>query len=246
MTGTVGADWTPIARLRMHEQVLAQVEEQILEGKLRPGARLPGERQLAEMLGVGRGAVREALRVLEAMGILEAGVGSGPYAGSTIAGHATPALGNLLRLHMALSVFSQQEVVEVRIQLERWAVTEAAKGERSEEILALRRIIDSMKRSDMQLEEFNEVDTEFHVAIASSCGNSLLAKLMQSLRDVVRREMVAVFQALPDWRATADCLVLEHEEILAAIEQGDGERAARLVTEHISNFYSGIHPSVHQ
>lgn len=240
MTDTVGADWTRVERVRTHEQVLARIEQQILHGKLRPGARLPAERQLAEMLGVSRTAVRSALRILESMGIVEAGVGSGPSSGSTITGHTSPALTDLLRLHMALAMFTQREVTEVRIQLERWAAREAADQSRTEDLARLRGTVAAMRRTDLTSEEFNTLDTEFHVGIADCCGNSLLAHLMQTLRDLVHREMVTAFHALPDWRATASHLTDEHEDIIGAIEQGEGDRAVSLIDKHITAFYDNI------
>lgn len=241
MTDTVDADWSPIARLRTHEQVLARIEDQILAGKLRPGARLPGERQLAEMLGVSRGAVREALRVLEAMGVVTAGVGSGPAAGSLVSGANSQALTSLLRLHLALARFSQREVIEVRIQLERWAVSEATVHATRDDLDSLWTVVEGMRRPGIGPEEFNDLDTEFHVAVAQMAANALLGDLMQALREVVRREMLAVFAELPDWRSTASRLTDEHQGILEAIERGDSAGAASAVEKHIAMFYGTSH-----
>ena len=97
--------WQAVKRVRTHEHVLAQNSERILDGRLNVGDRLPSERDLVAAVGVSRSSVREALRVLEAMGIVEANAGSGSDSGSTVSGRATEALSNLLRLHMALSHF---------------------------------------------------------------------------------------------------------------------------------------------
>ena len=98
--------------------MLAAVDDQIVRGNLRSGDRLPGERALAELLGVSRPSVREALRVLERMGVVVAGVGSGNAAGSVIAGQPSEALSQLIRLHLTLANFSLDDVVRARSTLE--------------------------------------------------------------------------------------------------------------------------------
>lgn len=237
MSDSVENGWQPVRRLRTHEHVLEQIQKQISSGRLGPGDRLPGERELAEYLDVGRAGVREALRVLEAMGVITAGVGSGPSAGSVVSASGRSAMANLLRLHLALARFTQREVMEVRVQLERWAVSEAAGRAREADIASLRAVLLRMRQPEIGYEEFNEYDTSFHVTLANMCGNALLAELMGALRDVLKREMVAVFENLQDWRATAVGLIEEHQEIVDAIEAGDAHRAASTVERHIADFY---------
>jgi DNA-binding FadR family transcriptional regulator len=238
MSQTAESGWQPVRRLRTHEHVLAQIEQQILDGRLAAGDRLPGERELAEYLGVSRAGVREALRVLEALGVLSAGVGSGPSAGSVVRGEGSEALANLLRLHLALSRFTQREVMEVRVQLERWAVSEAAVHATADDLARLRSVVLSMRQPEIGYEQFNELDTGFHVSVAEMSGNALLGTLMRALRDAVRREMLAVFESLADWRAIADTLADQHQEIVDALAAGDSAGAAGLVERHIVTFYA--------
>lgn len=234
------AHWKPVTRLRTHEHVLAQIEEQVVQGRLRPGDRLPGERQLAEALGVSRSGVREALRVLESMGVIMAGTGSGPSAGSIIVGEGTTALGNLLRLHLALAAFSRKELVEVRAQLEMWAAHEAAKHATATDFMTLRDLVTQMREPSIAYSRFNALDTEFHVTIASASGNSLLALIMRALRDSIHREMVAVFETLSGAPKVVRSLCGQHEAILDALERHDGIEAAKLVKDHIDRFYTDI------
>jgi len=232
------AGWRPIRRLRTHEQVLAAIEEQILERNLRVGDRLPSERELTEILGVSRPSVREALRVLEWMGVVVAGVGSGKDAGSTIQARPTEAFTRLLRLHLALSNFDLDDVVSIRSRLEAAAAEEAASNAQPEDLARLGRILDRMREPGIEPEEFNELDTEFHVGIATASGNRLLAQLMQSLRDLLKSEMVRAFEALGDgWRSTAGGLMEEHQRLLEAIGAHRGQAAAEAVTQHINDFY---------
>ncbi|MEV6899559.1 FadR/GntR family transcriptional regulator [Amycolatopsis sp. NPDC051372] len=235
---TTEAAWEPVRRVRMHEQVLAQIEEKILDGSLRAGEKLPSERELVSALGVSRTSVREALRALEAMGIIEARTGSGADAGSVVTARSTPALTNLLRLHLALARISLADLVETRVQLERNAARGAASTRTPEDVARLAELVEGMRAADQEYQQFNALDTEFHVTIARISGNALATDLMQALRGAVESEMAAAFARLPDWRAVAADLVTEHEEILRAIEAGDGDRAAELVADHITRFYT--------
>jgi GntR family transcriptional repressor for pyruvate dehydrogenase complex len=233
-------DWQTVRRIRTHEQVLTQIQEKILDGRLRVGDRLPSERELVQALGVSRNSVREALRVLESMGIVDAHVGSGRDAGSTVAGRSTDALSNLLRLHMALAQFHLDELVDVRIELERLAVSRAAAEADDAELAELRALTTAMAEPELDHERFHELDSEFHIRLARASHNALAADLMQALRDAVETEMMSAFSRVRDWDTTVAALAAEHREILALVEAGKGEEAARLVAQHIRGFYEAV------
>lgn len=229
--------WQAVRRIRTHEQVLAQIQQRILGGSLRVGDRLPSEREFTELLGVSRVSVREALRVLEAMGIVDANVGSGRDAGSVVAGRSTEALSNLLRLHMSLARFRLTDLVETRIQLEHASAHRAATSASAADIAHLRSLIDAMTQDDIDHDEFHDLDAEFHISIARASGNALTADLMQALRDAVKQEMQAAFARMQDWHSVVRQLAGEHREILTAIENGDEHTAAERITKHIKDFY---------
>jgi GntR family transcriptional regulator, transcriptional repressor for pyruvate dehydrogenase complex len=231
------SSWAPVRKVRTHEQVVAQIQQKILEGELIVGAKLPSERELVEMLGVSRSSVREALRALEAMGIIDAQGGSGRDSGSVISGRSTEALGTLLRLHVVLAGIELEELIDVRVQLERHAVVEAAQNRTDEDLARLRALVDSMKPDRVSSTEFNELDTEFHVSIARASRNGLVATLMQALRDAVKAEMVRAFTAIEDWRSLGERLAAEHSAIVDAIADGQAAAGADLVEEHIRTFY---------
>ncbi|MBB3661373.1 MULTISPECIES: FadR/GntR family transcriptional regulator [Prauserella salsuginis group] len=234
---TSDAAWEPVRRVRTHEQVLAQIQQKILDGTLSAGERLPSERELVNMLGVSRTSVREALRALEAMGIVESRTGSGQDAGSVITATSTPAMTNLLRLHIALARISLSDLVDTRVELERSAARGAASVRTDDDLRHLVELLDQMRSTDSDPYQFNTLDTEFHVSIARISGNALAVDLMQALRGAVEHEMAETFAQLEDWRAAADGLVDEHEAIYRAIEKGSGELAANLVADHITTFY---------
>jgi GntR family transcriptional regulator, transcriptional repressor for pyruvate dehydrogenase complex len=231
------ASWQPVRKMRTHEQVLAQIEQKILDGDLRVGEKLPSERELAEALGVSRASIREALRALEVMGIIESRIGSGPESGSFVSGKSNAALGNLLRLHMALAQIGLADLVDIRSQLEQSNARRAAAQHTEEDLSHLLSLIESMRSPGLRYEEFNELDTEFHVSIAQASKNALATDLMQALRDAVKHKMTAAFASLADWRAVANQLILEHEEVVRAIAHNQPDIAAKLVGEHIERFY---------
>lgn len=237
-TQSGASDWQPVRRVRTHEHVLSQIAERILDGRLGVGDRLPSERELVAALGVSRTSVREALRVLESMGLIEANVGSGRDAGSIICGRPSEALSNLLRLHMALARFQLADLVEVRIQLERGAAARAASSAQPRDIARLRELVQAMQDPRLEHSTFHELDTEFHVTIARISGNALVADLMQALRGAVRAQMESSFESVADWDAMMERLGAEHENIVSAIDGNHAAKAADLVAEHISGFYA--------
>lgn len=239
MSETASSEWKPLPRMRTHEQVVAEIENRLVTGKLKAGDRLPPERQFAEALGVSRGAVREALRILEAIGVVEAGTGSGPTSGSRIVKDSTAGMGMVLRIHLQLASFTQDDLIETRLMLEQLACRKAAEVTDGEGLSNLRLLVDEMHGAHTTA-EFHDLDTTFHVGIAQMSGNGLASALMAALREALRQAMVAGFETLGDPATTMKHLTHEHQLILDAIADGDGETAAELVAKHILGFYRAL------
>lgn len=125
-----------VSPMRTHERVLAQIEADLAAGRWALGERLPGERALADEIGVSRASVREAIRILEAVGIVRTAVGSGPTAGATVVDRPAAGLGVAVRLHVASGTLPVSDVVATRVLLETWAMRESAErvgGDRGHE-----------------------------------------------------------------------------------------------------------------
>jgi GntR family transcriptional repressor for pyruvate dehydrogenase complex len=239
----VGGDtrWHPVTRSRSHELVLDQIEERILAGALRVGDRLPGERDLASQLQVSRSAVREAIRILEAQGVVRSGVGSGKDAGTVVSAMPSQALTRLLRLHVALANFPMLDVVDARVMLERSSARLAAENASVEHREAMRAALDGMERPGVSQGTFNDFDTAFHVAIAEASGNRLVADMTIALRNSMRRPILHALRELgSDWQRVGDQLRADHRAVLAAIESGDGALAAQRVDQHIRTAYAAL------
>ncbi|RKT87922.1 GntR family transcriptional regulator, transcriptional repressor for pyruvate dehydrogenase complex [Saccharopolyspora antimicrobica] len=232
------AGWRPVARARTYELVIDRIEEQIVSGQLGVGDRLPPERDLAQMLGVSRAAVREAFRALEAQGVLRMAVGTGPESGTTIAALPSQALTRLLRFHVALANFPMADVVRARIMLERESARNAAQRATEADLDELRALLDEMDSPDCDRERFNDLDTRFHVAIAEAGGNRLVADMTIAIRESLRRPLLAAFDELGDeWSPIADGLRHDHRLIHQALLARDAAAAEEQVERHIRSFY---------
>jgi GntR family transcriptional repressor for pyruvate dehydrogenase complex len=223
-----------VVRSPVYLQVAEQLREAILAGELAPGDALPTERELSQSFGVSRASVREALRALEAQGLISAG---GAPVRAVVAGEvdgpASKALVNLLRLNAV----SLRDLVEFRCTLEAAAVRLAAAARESARLEEARRALDEMRAADISAEAFDDADVRFHVALVRASGNEAMHLVMLALRNAVARHLLEALHSQPDGRATLRRLAREHEAILSALEAGDGERAAEFVTDHIRGFY---------
>lgn len=222
--------------------VLGRIEQDLASGKIGVGDRLPSERALAEELGVGRSSIREAIRVLEAMGVVRTAVGSGPEAGAYVMADPATSIGSALRLHMATRFLPIPDVVQTRVLLESWALREAAG--RTPDLSDVESLLDRMDDLELPPEQFHRLDAELHVRLAGLAGNVLVEAMMTSLRDSIHGYVMKAVPALDDWNSVAVHLRCEHRGIVGAIRMGDGDRAATLVREHIEGFYAlvPLHP----
>jgi GntR family transcriptional repressor for pyruvate dehydrogenase complex len=220
--------------MRTHELVLGWIEKQFSDGKLLLGGRLPAERALAEQLSVSRTSVREAIRILEAMGVVRAGVGSGKDAGTVVIADPATALGSALRLHAATRHFPVADIVETRVLLESWAVSRAQPE--SPALAEAAALLEEMEAGP-GTEDFLALDVRFHLALAKAAGNAVVSAMMASLREAIEGYAAELTRNLPDWDATASRLRAEHRAILDAVNDGDGGKAAGLVAAHIEGYY---------
>ncbi|MBN9131127.1 MAG: FadR family transcriptional regulator [Paenarthrobacter ureafaciens] len=221
--------------MRTHQLVLEWIENQLASGELALGGRLPGERAMAGQLQVSRTSVREAVRILEAMGVVRAGVGSGKDAGTIVIAEPGSALGSTLRLHVATRHLPVPDIVETRVLLESWAAERARPGVAALDDAA--ELLEQMENAP-DVDTFLALDSRFHVALAEAAGNAVVSAMMASLRGAIENYAGELTANLPDWNATSGRLRAEHRAILDAVNANDGGRAAELVAAHIRGFYA--------
>jgi GntR family transcriptional repressor for pyruvate dehydrogenase complex len=217
--------------------VIVQVEEAIAAGRLQPGDRLPPERELAVQLQVSRASVREALRVLEAFGVIAARRGRGADAGSVVTTGGQNGLAGLLRIYSLLMKVPLSDLVDLRVAIE--SMTARAAAERRESARLATLAAEIAKVGDRGT--FLQLDTGFHVELARASGNALAPLLMEALRETIARQMRTAFDEVPDWDATRAHIAADHAAIAAAVEAGDADAAAGAITAHIRDFYRLLH-----
>ncbi|ROQ39662.1 GntR family transcriptional repressor for pyruvate dehydrogenase complex [Frondihabitans sp. PhB188] len=207
-------------------EVVKQLISLLTGGELTPGSRLPPERQLAEELGVGRSAVREALAALEILGIVSVRPGSGTY----LRDSTSELLPTTLSWGLMLSASRTRELIEVRGALEIQAAAFAASRITDDEVEMLARHIETMKESLDDLDRFVEADVRFHLQIAASADNVVLRDLLQSVRSLLR---LWVERGLRD-RDQGAVALREHMAIYEAIAAHDSVAAEAAMRVHMT------------
>lgn len=231
---------TPEPQPRAHEQVLSFVEDGIATGRLRVGDRIPAERDLAAQLGVSRASVREAVRTLEAMGVVRTTAGHGPDGGTVLVPGSSSALTRLLRMHIGMANFPMPDVIEARVMLERWSARLAAQFATPAEIDTLRETLAATARPGISREEFNDLDTRFHVQIAQAGHNRIVTDMTTAIRDAMRWWIGRSFQEQQNWDELVADLRQGHTEVVEAIAAHRPVRAADRVEAHIRSSYAAL------
>lgn len=216
---------------------LGYFEEGIASGRLTNGDKLPSERELAAQLGVSRGAVREAIRMLQALGILVSETGRGN--GTRVESSPSNAIGRILRLQLALSLVSFSDLTETRVALERATSAAAARQRRPEPLDRAQKVLERMGDAGDQ-DTFNELDTDFHIALAEAGGNGLMSDLTVAIREAVHSPIKSAELAVADWPSTRQQLVDDHAAMLGAVRAGDEEQASQITEAHIRSTYATL------
>jgi GntR family transcriptional regulator, transcriptional repressor for pyruvate dehydrogenase complex len=209
------------------EEVISQLREMIHRGELRPGDRLPPERDLAKILGVSRPTLRGGIRSLAAVGVLESRQGAGTF---VVKSDGPPALDSSpLRLMASLHGFTSTEMFEARRSLEMAVAGLAAERATSEHMALLSEEIAGMYASLDDPEQFLVHDMRFHQAVASASRNRILTSLMNMVATIlfdVRRKTV---KRAKDLKESAEM----HRHIYRAIRERDSEAARNAMRDHL-------------
>jgi len=210
---------------RRYEQVAAQIQQLIASGALKPGDRLPNERELAAKFGVGRSSLRDAIRTLEVMGIVESRHGSGTVVRDLSTDSLVVPLASVLAHKRELVA----ELIDVRRMIEPALAARAAANATEEELSRLedilRRQAEKVRRGERSIEE----DSEFHYAIALASRNSVVLRVIDVLMDLLRDSRARSLQV--KGRPEKSCA--GHRRILRAIKRRDGPAAEAAVRKHL-------------
>ena len=214
-----------VRKTRVSEEIIGQVRDLITSGRLKVGDRLPAERELAATLQVGRSTVREAIRAMESLGILEARPGEGTFLVSNPSEQQPdPVTANAFR-----SWENQRKLFEVRMVIEPDLAALAARRASFDQISRLRDILQEQEALVKQGETGIKSDTAFHFLLAEAAGNDVLVRIMESLMNLLHETREATLHA--GGRSVRS--MKQHRAILRAIEARDPVTAERRMREHI-------------
>ncbi len=207
---------------------IEKIKDMILSGTLKPGDRLPKEPVLAAELGLSRNSLREAVKALSLLNVLDVRQGDGTYVSSLETPLLLEALTFILDLHRDESVL---ELFQVRAILEPAAAALAAQLMDDQQVSELRELLAELG-DNPTIDELVANDLEFHRRIAAAAGNSLLCSLIESLSG--RTARARIWRGLTQ-ESAVERTMAEHTAILDALDAGDAETARAWATVHISN-----------
>lgn len=228
----------PLERSRAFEQVVEQIEEAILSGRLKPGDRLPSERVLTDQFQVGRSSVREGLRILESMGLLAINPGSplGPLVSAT----NKDGLLRLMSGYVHTRGVGLGSLVQYRM-ISGSAANFLAAYERTDEHMSrLRQANDAMRSPDVEEEEFARHDLLFHQTVADASGNPFLSLVNSLIADLIVDLMKRAIKQAASTHEIRTTFIRTHDELIEAIGQGDGIRASRIARHSLFEYYKEL------
>jgi GntR family transcriptional repressor for pyruvate dehydrogenase complex len=214
----------PVRRSRLYQDIVSQIEALLDKGELHPGDQLPPERALAEQFQVSRASVREALRSLELLGVVETRAGGGTFVRRTVPEDLARPLSNLIARGHTLT-----DVIEVRGLIEPAIAASAAKRIRPDELTELREILQQQAEKVAAGQPYAEEDTRFHELIGQAARNELLVTMLGVIWDVLRSSREQWLQTNQRAHSSIDA----HQRILAALEAHDADAARAAAADHI-------------
>lgn len=211
------------------EMAAGQILKQIEDGALTPGARLPSQRDLAGLLGVGRSSVREAVNALVVMGYLTPIQGRGTFVSERLP-HTDPTVGKLTRAFQAGSIFDLMEAREV---LECKSAALAAQRAEPLQINNLKRIMKGLEETHTEYALFLGADISFHEAVAEATGNVVICEMTKLVLEkvIAHHTNLKTDRLSREYRETS---IHTARNIITNIEEGDPVGASRWMAKHLS------------
>ena len=222
----------PLTKTRLYEEIVKQIINRIKSGELKPGDRLPTERDLALQLNVSRTAIREALRSLETMGVIDSKVGSGTYIKEMSLDILMNSFAGVLSKNARLII----ELIEVRLLLEVEIAKLAARKIDESKIRAIEKTLVLMENEIKDGELGIKGDNEFHNELANAADNLAMTSILWLCGELLASTRKAALKAMGDTKIGLE----HHRAILEAVKTGNEEEAGRLMKEHLEMAYRNL------
>ncbi|BCG46544.1 Transcriptional regulator, GntR family [Citrifermentans bremense] len=221
--------FTPIKPKKVSTQIAEQIRSSILAGEFNPGEKLPPERELAELFGVSRPSVREALNILTSSGLVETYQGGGTLVRSLVENSAGMPLSELIRIDGDRAL----DVIEVRKGMESWTAWYAASRALPEDVRRLKVVVDGMAKNLEQLKASEDFDAHFHMLVARATHNVVWSHMMQSIFEAMQEFQRDVWRAVYLTEEDQRLLFSHHLKIYEMIRDRDAEGARAAMLEHL-------------
>ena len=221
------AIFAPITVARASSAIADQIRAAIVGGQLKEGERLPPERSLAEQFGVSRVTVRDALRALEAMGLITVRVGA--RGGAFVTAPTGSVVAQTMSDMVMMSAASPEDVVEARLMVELGTVTIACARATDEDLAELRALCERATAALKNKTYTRELSWDFHSLLANAAHNGAVEGLTRSFRSSLSLHPIRTREGAKAHERTVE----EHARILEALERRDGAAARREMAQHL-------------
>jgi len=230
--------FSPVSAVRVSQVIVDQIRLLIQQGRLKAYDRLPSERDLCEQFGVSRVTVREALRVLEASGLIEIRVGA--RGGAFVSTPSSARVGEGLAVLLKLSPLTATEVTEARMVFELGIVPIVVDRATPEDIAALKEICDRQQDALKDESYSMTLSAEFHVRVAACTHNAAIEMLVKSFHGplLMSLEEAKIVAPVMGRRGST-----EHREFVDAIERRDAGQAAAIMRAHLQRTADRVAPN---
>jgi len=228
----------PVRQDKLSVGVTRQIEGLILRGILRPGERLPSERELSERMGVSRPSLRDALADLQARGLLSSKAGAGVFVADMLGSAFAPALVTLFATHEE-AVF---DYLSFRRDMEGLAAERAARLGSDTDLMVINTIFEKMEAAQAKRNATDEaqLDADFHLAIIEASHNVVMLHMMRSMYDLLREGVFYNRSVMFKQRTTRDTLLDQHRAINTALQNRDPAGARAAVTAHLDYVHAAL------
>jgi GntR family transcriptional repressor for pyruvate dehydrogenase complex len=216
---------TPVARTTLTADICRKLVTHLLRGDWTEGDRVPAERELCQQLGVGRASLREALKALEIMGMIETRLGEGTFVCARSEFLSRPLLWAITGSNEA----DTHELVEARKLIEVEMAGLAAERADADELKAIGKCLDEMELAKAKPQQYLEADLNFHLAIGTAAHNRILMNALHLIRNVLRQWIGQTLQM----NTVADEAQQQHTEIFVAIAKRNPAVAREAMKKHL-------------